>query len=345
MQYTRRLCLVIPSFIRGYFLESNTFDYYNKLPFKISIYSFGVQNCKTSYGTVEHFEIKKTKYLSKIIFNLKVIYKTFFLFDYYQISSIESFLPFHFLYRKKVFLEYQGDYLTFPSGQFNIFKDFTLRVLARITLKSAYNIRFVSPYLHDTALRFLRVDSNITIYPPYVKLEIQTAKIPPDTSKFICLFIGNKEYSKGLDLLLPHFCNDALNKNFELHCVGVEGENLSKVIFHGFKSRLETLEMINSSHIVLIPSREEGFSRVLIETVMSKIPVLTSDIKVFRSLNFDYWPMVNFERSFNLDFLKKILDDYDIGKFDLFYAQNFSRESISSKHLKWLYHHDIKSGI
>ena len=340
MEKAKRLCLILPSKIRGDFTLSNTFHYYNNLEIGVTVYSLGDKSSVQNYTGISHVQIKKSKFLPKIRFNIRVILRSYKKYDYYQISSVESFIPFFLLYSRRVFLEYQGDYLHFPTGQFSFFKDFTLRLLSKISLMLAYNIRFVSTYLFNTAEPYLRSDVNVVTYPPYVKEEFIESFEPNMTNDSIdCVFIGNKEHSKGLDLILPAFENRS-NLKFKLHCVGVNGKSSQKVLYHGVKSRLDTLNIIRSSQVVLIPSREEGFSRVLIEAAMCSTPVITSNIPVFQELNDNYWPMCDFSLDFNLNQLSKLLLDYNLNGLKEFYSSNFSLRSIQIRHINWLLKND-----
>lgn len=107
----------------------------------------------------------------------------------------------------------------------------------------------------------------------------------------IIIFVGRISYLKGVLELLDAFSyiNNS-SKNYKLFYVGdgpekkrleflSEKRGLSQNIkFFGEKSQLETLEIINQSDIVVLPSYNEGVPLSIIESMALKKPIIASDV-------------------------------------------------------------------
>lgn len=105
------------------------------------------------------------------------------------------------------------------------------------------------------------------------------------------LFVGRLEYQKGPDILLeamPRVLENRRDAKFIF--VGEGGmrsylENRSRELgvadatrFLGFISQLDLLEVLNSSDIVCLPSRNEPFGMVLLEAWAAGKPVVATDV-------------------------------------------------------------------
>lgn len=103
-------------------------------------------------------------------------------------------------------------------------------------------------------------------------------------------YAGRLHASKGIDTLLAAFkkCLE-INRNLRLNIIG-EGEekvNLKKivdrlnlnenVIFHGFQSKKNVLEIFKNSYMVVVPSITEAFGFVTIEAMSVKTAVIGSN--------------------------------------------------------------------
>jgi len=107
-------------------------------------------------------------------------------------------------------------------------------------------------------------------------------------NKFRLLFIGQLIKRKGMDILLQAL--SGLNKlNWFLDIIG-DGkerenmENLSKIlniskrtIFHGTKNNMETIELLKTADLLILPSRYDGWGAVVNEALMCGVPVVCSD--------------------------------------------------------------------
>lgn len=108
------------------------------------------------------------------------------------------------------------------------------------------------------------------------------------------IYVGRLIRYKHVDDLLIAFSR--LDLDAELYVVGEgpEKENLEalakklgidkKVAFTGFMSEPRKIELLKSSHVLVLPSTTEGFGIVLVEAMAAKTPVIAADIPVLREL-------------------------------------------------------------
>jgi len=102
---------------------------------------------------------------------------------------------------------------------------------------------------------------------------------------FDILFIGQVSLRKGL-----HYLIDAFHKfkhpNKRLHIVGAhtldkdffeEKIKNDKIIYYGHVDHLKLNNMINKSHIFVLPSIEEGFATVILQAIAGGCPVIVSE--------------------------------------------------------------------
>ena len=102
---------------------------------------------------------------------------------------------------------------------------------------------------------------------------------------FDILFIGQISLRKGL-----HYLIDAFHKfkhpNKRLHIVGShtldkdffeEKIKHDKIIYYGHLNHLKLNNIMNKSHIFVIPSIEEGFATVILQAIAAGCPVIVSE--------------------------------------------------------------------
>ena len=107
-------------------------------------------------------------------------------------------------------------------------------------------------------------------------------------NKFRLLFIGQLIKRKGIDILLQAL-SGLKEANWFLDIIG-DGkerkniENLSKIlnlsrraIFHGAKNNMETIELLKTADLLVLPSRFDGWGAVVNEALMCGVPVVCSD--------------------------------------------------------------------
>lgn len=114
----------------------------------------------------------------------------------------------------------------------------------------------------------------------------QAAQRKQFTSKLILLFVGRVEPQKGIFELLEAF--GQVKDRMELHVVGSgnslrEAEEYARtnhlpVHFHGALQRAALNQLYSSAHILILPSRAEGFPKVIAEGAGFGCVPICSDI-------------------------------------------------------------------
>jgi glycosyltransferase involved in cell wall biosynthesis len=134
----------------------------------------------------------------------------------------------------------------------------------------------------------------IDVFPNGVNLE-EYDKIKVDKSNIPrVIYVGRLVGYKHINDLLVAFSK--LDLNAELYIVGdgPERENLKalankigkekKIIFTGFVNERKKIELLKSSHVLVLPSSTEGFGIALIEAWAARTPVIVSDIPALREV-------------------------------------------------------------
>lgn len=106
-------------------------------------------------------------------------------------------------------------------------------------------------------------------------------------NRFTLCFIGRLDESKGVDVILEslkkidiekiekiHFIGDSDNRSFFENIAKFLGE---KVEFHGFLVQEKVHELLRKSHFLLLPSKSEGFPKVIAEAACyGTIPIISN---------------------------------------------------------------------
>jgi phosphatidylinositol alpha-mannosyltransferase len=110
------------------------------------------------------------------------------------------------------------------------------------------------------------------------------------------LFLGHMSRIKGLDTLFQAIAKLKLElPNMKLHIVGsgsvsyytrmAEELDIKEfVIFHGTASHKMVPIFLRSANICVFPSRHEGFPLTLLEAMASGVPIVASNIEIFRKV-------------------------------------------------------------
>jgi len=110
------------------------------------------------------------------------------------------------------------------------------------------------------------------------------------------LYIGGISRIKGVDVLIQAIAKLRSElPNMKLHLVGdgymsdfqllAKKEGVEKsVVFHGLAPHSMVPRYYKSADICVFPSRHEGFGVVMLEAMSSGIPIIASDIGVFREI-------------------------------------------------------------
>ena len=114
----------------------------------------------------------------------------------------------------------------------------------------------------------------------------------PKKETFTLLFVGRLSEVKGFDVLLDAFEILLKNNSSSIKCIVIaDGDQQShykksvksrmltdNVTFMGSQNQTRISEWMNQSHLVVIPSRKEGFGLVAIEALACGTPVICSDV-------------------------------------------------------------------
>lgn len=131
-------------------------------------------------------------------------------------------------------------------------------------------------------------------YPLYSRRDFEGFTPPSPARPFRILFAGRIEINKGIFDLLDATCNLLANDyDVRLDFCGegtaleplrnkISALGLAQTVFvHGHLSRPELTKLLDQSNVVVVPTRTafpEGLNQVVIEAVLAKRPVVTSDV-------------------------------------------------------------------
>lgn len=106
-------------------------------------------------------------------------------------------------------------------------------------------------------------------------------------SKFTLCFIGRLDESKGVDVILSSLKRIDLEKIEKIHFIGDSSKRNffeekasflnNKVIFHGFLDKEKVHQVLSESHFLLLPSKSEGFPKVIAEAACyGTVPIVSN---------------------------------------------------------------------
>ncbi len=192
----------------------------------------------------------------------------------------------------KLIVELHGDF--WPEDR-KLHPDFIKNFIAGLVLKRAGVIRVVSPKVSEGLIKkFPGLKSKSIEIFPIVSGEINPWPFPNkpgpgNTDKITILFVGRLTKEKGLDWFLPVFARVAKQMPLYLRIVGEgeEGEALkklakdleadSKINFIGAKLAPLLDNEYREADFLVLPSRQESWGRVVVESLKSRTPVIITD--------------------------------------------------------------------
>lgn len=213
-----------------------------------------------------------------------------------------------------------------------------------LLLKKMDNIVFLSKKTRDDFLS-LGIESihttviynfqNIYYTPKDIENKIKNIK---KTNTLELVFLGSISKRKGILDLLDAISN--LNIKYNLHICGqitdksirdiyrnkIKKINTGQIIEHGYTSGENKRNILNTAHILILPSYGEGFPVVLLEGIAAGCALISTDVgassEVFLSKNCIFTPIgnvnalkTNIELFKNKNFLLKMcLDNYELSK-------------------------------
>ena len=108
------------------------------------------------------------------------------------------------------------------------------------------------------------------------------------TDPFILTFVGRLDEAKGVDVIIAALKNSDLEKIAKIHFIG-DGEKRTyfeneasflkdKVVFHGFLDKRQVHQILEHSHFLLLPSKSEGFPKVIAEAACYGVLPIVSNV-------------------------------------------------------------------
>ena len=254
------------------------------------------------YGVL--LPLLSNKYLNVIYFTIFGIFEINRLFKKYNFEVFQAsdaggatlaFLASK-IYNKKFIFEIQGDIFDYPSS--NKIHSSLVKFFSRFLAKRADFIRIVSPFLYSPLDELDIERKKIFLIPPRCDSNlfnihnIDHQKHKKLTQyKYNILFVGNLIFAKGVDILLEAFA--LIEKEYSdigLIYVG-DGEEKSRLINRSIELGIDKKVMLVGrveyksipsimyySDILVLPSREEGVGRVILEAMAMRLPVIASNV-------------------------------------------------------------------
>jgi len=210
------------------------------------------------------------------------------------------------------------------------------RKIISFEIELADSINVVSNYAKESFIKNEVIETKINVIPLFA--DPITFKIVNNLNKFekfTLLFVGRIEFQKGIYKLIEYLKNCSIE--IELILIGPINDisliekinNISFIKYLGIKNKNELVEYYNSSHILVLPSVQESFGIVLLESLMCGTPIIAShntginDILIDENLGF------KFDLESQDDFLNKI--EYVYKNFQKYGDKIFNREIVKKK--------------
>ena len=256
------------------------------------------------YGVL--LPLLSNKYLNVIYFTFFGIFEINRLFKKYNFDIFQASdaggatlaLLASKIYKRKFVFEIQGDIFDYPTSRNNKIHSNLVMFFSKFLAKKADYIRIVSPFLY-IHLDNLSINRNkIFLIPPRCDSKLfNNQNIEPQKpkqlaqNKYNILFVGNLIFAKGVDILLEAFA--LIEKEYSdigLIYVGDGDEKVhlinrsielgidNKVMLVGRVEYKSIPSIMYYSDILVLPSREEGVGRVILEAMAMRLPVIASNV-------------------------------------------------------------------
>jgi glycosyltransferase involved in cell wall biosynthesis len=234
-----------------------------------------------------------SKFKRKLIGLLKFVLPMDLFFPGYSVVFTDSSSPF-FLNKKTQIFTIIHDLMHVTERSHSTLKSRIWAFWADKTLKRAHKIIAVSENTKNSLITHLHLLSEkITVIPNTTDFFI-TQENPGDYFLFIGEMRRNKNLLntvKGFLLFLKNtakpykllICGPQAGE-YERLCAFLSESNCSGVIFPGYVSAKEKAELFKRTKALVLISKNEGFGIPVIEALSNNIPVLVSDIPVFREV-------------------------------------------------------------
>lgn len=171
---------------------------------------------------------------------------------------------------------------------------FLSSIIGKITLKSVNKLIVMGPYEKKRLLDDGFTEDMIKVIPPAVvdrsasKAQIEKRNLKKELgfspNSKIVLFVGRVTRLKGADNLKKIAEEVSKYRNNIIFCIVGEGEykdelnKLRNVKTTGFKKSSEVISYYKAADLFILPSKAEGLPNVILEALVYKLPVVTSNV-------------------------------------------------------------------
>ena len=206
-----------------------------------------------------HIPVKNLKNPSFAIFGLLKCLTSSINYDIVHAFNIPSGFAMHYAKGKKKVLSVHGVY----SEQVKIIHSKTTSSIAKNMENKV--LSWADKLTTDSQISKLEYKKNLSLDFEYLPspIDVELFKQIPDIKKKIdqVVYVGRDSYEKGIDIL----------KN-------IEDKIDANVVYCHNKSWNETMKILKSSTILIVPSRMESLPTVIKEAFFLKIPVIATSV-------------------------------------------------------------------
>lgn len=108
----------------------------------------------------------------------------------------------------------------------------------------------------------------------------------PSTSGPIRIgYFGGWHSRKGMPTLLEALGRSSITSDVEIHCTGRTPRDTPRglrIVTHGSLPTAETVALVDSCHVVVYPSIDEGYGLPVVEALLRERPLICRDLPVYR---------------------------------------------------------------
>jgi len=215
--------------------------------------------------------------------------------DPFELALIAWFLSKK--YKVGLNIQEHGDFFSAKYWRNESLRNFYRYYLGKFLIKRADSVRVVSEKIKNTLTSSLKISENKIVVVPvftdqsFVEQSVDDDLIEKYKNKFVFLTVGRMVKQKNLGILIRAFARLARVKgDIFLLMVGSgsEKESLVELVENlEIKERVEFLEWVDYgklysffrlADIYVLPSSYEGWGRVIVEALQSRLPVLMTEV-------------------------------------------------------------------
>ncbi len=163
---------------------------------------------------------------------------------------------------------------------------FFYRFQRNMLIKSRHSKVTINGFWHDQPTHCLSFE-NPCLSLNEIEIGESISKNKNFNIPFVFTFVGRLDSEKGVDEIIEALKTISFDSIDKVHFVG-NGENLEyyrnetlflkeKVVFHGFLEKTQVHEILKQAHFFLLPSKSEGFPKVIAEACCyGAIPIVSN---------------------------------------------------------------------